>query len=103
MILHINVKIYKTALQYYYHNEFTYFELEDGVKLWENKSFEPIYHSYKDIFDLQLKFHQKNQLHLLWGNHDMVFKDKNVVDKILNSFFYGQAIQRKESFIRCKI
>ena len=91
-----NVKIYKTALQHYYQNNFTYFELGDGVELWENKSFEPIYHSYKDIFDLQLKFHQKNRLHLLWGNHDMVFKDKNVVEKILNRFFTDKQTKAKK-------
>ena len=91
-----NVKIYKTALKHYYQNDFTYFELGDGVELWENKSFEPIYHSYKDIFDLQLKFHQKNRLHLLWGNHDMIFKDKNVVEKILNRFFTDKQSKAKK-------
>ena len=91
-----NVKIYKTALQHYYQNNFTYFELGDGVELWENKSFEPIYHSYKDIFGLQLKFHQKNRLYLLWGNHDMIFKDKNVVEKILNRFFTDKQSKAKK-------
>ncbi len=82
-----NVQIYQHALQQYYDTNFTYFELGDGVELWENKSFEPIYKTYKSIFDLQLKFHKENRLHLLFGNHDMVFKDKNVVEAMLNKFF----------------
>ena len=91
-----NVKIYKHALQYYYHEDYTYFELGDGVELWENNSFEPIYNSYKDIFDLQLEFHKENRLHLLFGNHDMVFKDKNVVEKMLNKFFVDKQSKDKK-------
>ena len=92
-----NVKIYKTALQHYYENNFMYFELGDGVELWENKSFEPIYKTYKEIFDLQLKFHKKEQLYLLWGNHDMVFKDKNVVEKWINRFFTDKQSKEKKN------
>ena len=91
-----NVKIYKYALNHYYKNGYTYFELGDGVELWENKSFEPIFKTYKDIFDLQLQFHKQNRLHLLWGNHDMVFKDKNVVEKLLNRFFIDKQSKEKK-------
>ncbi len=94
-----NVKVYKHALQTYFNQGFTYFELGDGVELWENKSFEPIYNSYKDIFDLQLQFHKENRLHLLWGNHDMIFKDKNTVEKIWNTFFIDkQSKDKKQLF-----
>lgn len=92
-----NVKIYEHALQQYFHNDFIYFELGDGVELWENKSFEPIYNNYKSIFDLQLKFHKQNRLHLLWGNHDMIFKDKNVVEKMLNKFFVDKQSKDKKT------
>ncbi len=93
-----NVAIYKYALEHYYQNDFIYFELGDGVELWENKSFEPIYNTYKEIFDLQLKFHKQKRLHLLWGNHDMVFKDKNVVEKMLNRFFTDKQSKDKKLF-----
>lgn len=92
-----NVKIYEHALQQYFDNDFIYFELGDGVELWENKSFEPIYNNYKSIFDLQLKFHKQNRLHLLWGNHDMIFKDKNVVEKMLNKFFVDKQNKDKKT------
>lgn len=91
-----NVKIYHHALQHYYDSGFTYFELGDGVELWENKSFEPIYNTYKFIFDLQLKFHKENRLHLIFGNHDMVFKDKNVVEEMLNKFFIDKESKSKK-------
>ncbi len=74
-----NMKIYEEALLHYYNNDYTYFELGDGVELWENKSFKPIYNAYRNIFDLQLKFHQEDRLHLLFGNHDMIFKDKKLL------------------------
>jgi UDP-2,3-diacylglucosamine pyrophosphatase LpxH len=91
-----NMQIYEEALQHYYQEDYTYFELGDGVELWENKSFAPIYHAYKSIFDLQLKFHQENRLHLLFGNHDMVFKDKNVVEAMLNKFFVDKQSKDKK-------
>lgn len=91
-----NVKIYEHALIQYFENGFTYFELGDGVELWENRSFTPIYHNYKFIFDLQLKFHEENRLHLLWGNHDMVFKDKNVVEKMFHTFFTDKQSKDKK-------
>ncbi len=91
-----NMKIYEHALNYYYQEDYTYFELGDGVELWENKSFTPIYNAYKSIFDLQLKFHKENRLHLLFGNHDMVFKDKNVVEKMLNKFFIDKQSKDKK-------
>jgi len=48
-----NMQIYQEALQHYYQEDYTYFELGDGVELWENKSFAPIFKAYKSIFDLQ--------------------------------------------------
>lgn len=91
-----NMKIYEDALLHYYQNDFTYFELGDGVELWENSSFEPIYKTYKSIFDLQMKFHKEERLHILWGNHDMVFKDKNVVEAMLNKFFVDKQSKDKK-------
>ncbi|MBL4745839.1 MAG: metallophosphoesterase family protein [Flavobacteriaceae bacterium] len=81
-----NSKIYKHALDNYCDKDFTYIELGDGIELWENNDFSEILTSYKDVFDLLLKFHDKNQLYLLWGNHDMVFKKKKNVSKILGSY-----------------
>ncbi|HIP26507.1 MAG TPA: serine/threonine protein phosphatase, partial [Flavobacteriaceae bacterium] len=92
-----NMQIYQHALQHYFDTDYTYFELGDGVELWENKSFEPIYNSYKSIFDLQMEFHKKNRLHLLFGNHDMIFKDKNVVEKMSKKLLFD--VDFKESIL----
>ena len=61
-----NMKIYNWALKNYFKNDFTYIELGDGIELWENKSFEPIYQAHQTTFELLNQFHSKNRLHLLY-------------------------------------
>ena len=82
-----NMRIYTHALETYYDKDFTYIELGDGIELWENRSFKPIFESYKPIFDLLAKFHRQKRLFLLWGNHDMEFRDPIMVEKVLHKFF----------------
>ncbi len=91
-----NMTIYKYALQKYYQENYTYFELGDGVELWENYSFEPIYKAHKDTFELLKLFHQEDRLHMLWGNHDMIFRDPKTVAKILYRIFTPKNIVQKE-------
>ena len=93
-----NLKIYNFALQDYYKNDYTYIELGDGIELWENKSFEPIYKAHEPTFNLLNQFHQKNRLYLLWGNHDMEFRNPLMVEKILHSFFKPENIIAKETY-----
>ena len=82
----------------YYDAGFTYIELGDGIELWENKSFRPIFKSYKPIFELLEKFHRQKRLFLLWGNHDMEFRDPIMVEKVLRTFFTPKNIKDKEAF-----
>ena len=42
-----NMIIHEYALKDYFKKEFTYIEIGDGIELWENKSFAPIYHAHK--------------------------------------------------------
>lgn len=93
-----NMRIYNHALTSYYDTGFTYIELGDGIELWENKSFRPIFESYKPIFDLLEKFHRQKRLFLLWGNHDMEFRDPIMVEKVLRTFFTPKNIKDKEAF-----
>ena len=81
-----NMKIYNHALQNYFEKGYTYIELGDGIELWENKSFAPIYHAHKSTFELLKLFNSKNRLYLLWGNHDMEFRDPIFVEKLRNEF-----------------
>ena len=83
-----NMEIYGHALQTYYDDGFTYFELGDGVELWENYSFEPIYQAHKSSFELLRQFHLENRAYMIYGNHDMVFRDPKVVENMVYKFIY---------------
>ncbi|MCK0155773.1 serine/threonine protein phosphatase [Cellulophaga sp. F20128] len=82
-----NRNIYFHALKHYYNEGFSYFELGDGDELWENTSFEPIFTAHKNVYGLLRQFHLQNRLHMIWGNHDMVYKDPVYVQKNLSSYF----------------
>jgi len=83
-----NMKIYSHALQTYYDTGFTYFELGDGVELWENYSFEPIYRAHVESFELLRQFHLENRAYMLFGNHDMIFRDPKVVEDLVYKYIY---------------
>jgi UDP-2,3-diacylglucosamine pyrophosphatase LpxH len=83
-----NMKIYSHALQTYYDTGFTYFELGDGVELWENYSFEPIYRAHVASFELLRQFHLENRAYMLFGNHDMIFRDPKVVEDMVYKYIY---------------
>jgi UDP-2,3-diacylglucosamine pyrophosphatase LpxH len=91
-----NMEIYTYAIQKYYERNFTYIELGDGIELWENYSFEPIYKAHKNVFELLKLFYQDDRLHMLWGNHDMIFSDPLTVEKILYKIFPPKNIVQKE-------
>ena len=82
-----NRNIYFHALKHYFDADFTYIELGDGNELWENHLFKPIFEAHKNVFMLLKKFHEAGRLEMIWGNHDMVYKDPKVVKKHLASFF----------------
>ncbi|WP_299155858.1 metallophosphoesterase [uncultured Tenacibaculum sp.] len=81
-----NRKIFHFALSQYLQKDFTYIELGDGDELWENK-FVNIFNANKDVYLLLKEFHQKNQLHFIWGNHDMDYKNPKKVAKNLNYYY----------------
>jgi hypothetical protein len=82
-----NRNIYFHALKHYYKEGFDYFELGDGDELWENLSFESIFFAHKNVYMLMKQFHDEGRLHMLWGNHDMVYRNESYVDNHLNSYF----------------
>ncbi|MEO9892139.1 metallophosphoesterase [Aurantibacter sp.] len=93
-----NRNIYYHALKHYYIEGFQYFELGDGDELWENLSFESIFEAHKNVYKLLKQFHLENRLHMIWGNHDMVYKDPNYVKKNLSSYFEPIDEKDKELF-----
>jgi len=82
-----NRNIYFHALSHYFKEGFEYCELGDGDELWENINFASIFEAHKNVFKLLKKFHLEKRLHMIWGNHDMVYRDKSYVNKYLSSYF----------------
>ena len=82
-----NSNIYYHALRNYYEKDFTYIELGDGIELWENLFFNEVFEAHKNDFLLMRKFHLKNRLHMIWGNHDMTLKNEKKSTKLLDSYF----------------
>lgn len=93
-----NRNIYFHALKHYYTQGFEYCELGDGDELWENLSFNAIFNAHKNVYLLMKQFHKANKLHLIWGNHDMVYRDPEYVKKHLSTYFDPKTAEDVELF-----
>ncbi|WP_339834983.1 metallophosphoesterase [uncultured Flavobacterium sp.] len=82
-----NRNIYYHALQHYHKEGYSYIELGDGDELWENMFFKDIFEANKNVYLLMQKFFNENRLHLIFGNHDFVYKNPNVVKRLLTEYF----------------
>ena len=82
-----NRNIYFHALSHYYREGFQYCELGDGDELWENLGFEAIFEAHKNVFQLLRTFHLEKRLHMVWGNHDMIYRNQTYVNKHLSHYF----------------
>ena len=82
-----NRNIFFHALNHYYTNGYQYIELGDGDELWENRSFKTLFKAHRNIYKLMRQFHNENRLHLIYGNHDMVYRNPNYVKKHLSTYF----------------
>lgn len=93
-----NKNIFIHALKHYYKNGFTYFELGDGDELWENLNFKHVFEAHKGVYLLLKCFYEENRLHMIWGNHDMSYKDPDKVSKNLGSY-YDPATGKQETLM----
>jgi UDP-2,3-diacylglucosamine pyrophosphatase LpxH len=82
-----NRNIYFHALQHYFKEGYSYIELGDGDELWENMFFKDIFEANKNVYLLMQKFYNENRLHLIFGNHDFVYKNPSVVKRLLSEYF----------------
>lgn len=82
-----NRNIYYHALKHYYKEGFSYCEIGDGDELWENLNFQAVFEAHKNIYLLLKKYHDSSRLHMIYGNHDMVYKDPEYVKKNLYTYF----------------
>jgi predicted phosphodiesterase len=94
-----NRNIFQHALTYYYTSNFTYIELGDGDELWENRNFDAIFKANKYVYLGLKKFHDKNRLHFIWGNHDMKYKNQKAIQKNLHYYYDPISDLKKELFI----
>ncbi len=82
-----NQNIYYHAMDSYYKNGFTYIEVGDGDELWEQTKFHVIRYAHSPVFMLLKKFYDDNRFIMLYGNHNMTFKNPNQVKKNLYEFY----------------
>jgi UDP-2,3-diacylglucosamine pyrophosphatase LpxH len=82
-----NKLLFYAALRYYYDNNFTYIELGDGDELWENRRLSQIIDNHIDVFALMAKFYREKRFHMLFGNHDIVKRNKCIRECILREYF----------------
>ena len=97
-----NRNIYFHALKHYFNEGFSYCELGDGDELWENISFESILNAHKNVFLLMKQFHEEGRLHMIWGNHDMVYRNPKYVEKHLSTYFDPKVGEDVELFCDIK-
>src|SRR5690606_23629585 len=81
-----NQNVFFAALSYYYQKNYTYIELGDGDELWELRDFKEIIREHSDVFWLIKKFYEDNRFYMMFGNHDIVKKDKKFVEE--NLYYY---------------
>lgn len=93
-----NRNIYFHALNHYFKEDFTYIELGDGDELWENLNFRSIFEAHKNVYQLLQRFHAEDRLHMIWGNHDMVYRNPKYVKRHLSKYFEPVIGMDKELF-----
>ena len=98
-----NRNLYFHALNHYYKNNFDYIELGDGDELWENLFFSSIFEANKNVYLLMQKFFTDKKLHLIYGNHDLVYRDQKVVEKNLATYFEPKTGLKTPLFPNIKI
>lgn len=82
-----NRNIYRAALNYYYNNGFTYIELGDGDEMWEVNDYKEIVEVYLDIFKKLKKFYDEDRFIMIYGNHDIVKRESEIVEKYFYDYY----------------
>jgi len=93
-----NQNLFFHALNHYYKKGFTYIEVGDGDELWENKRFADIRQAHSHVFWLMRKFHNEKRLHLIWGNHNIEWKNRRNIEKNLYRYYDERDDEYKSLF-----
>lgn len=93
-----NRNIYFHALTHYFNNGFTHIELGDGDELWENLFFKDVFEANKNVYLLLQKYFFENRLFMIFGNHDFVYRNPNIVKRNLHAYFEQKTGQKNPLF-----
>lgn len=91
-----NQNIFNSALRHYYKKGFTYVELGDGDDMWEVSNYKEIVDNHLESFKEIKMFNDRGKLIMLYGNHDMAKKSKNVLNKTFTTYYDESAKEEKE-------
>jgi UDP-2,3-diacylglucosamine pyrophosphatase LpxH len=86
------------AIEYYFNEGYTYFELGDGDELYENKHFSDIRSAHPHIFRRMHEFYQAGRFHMIYGNHDLERANPKVVDKTLFHYIDDRTSRKEPLF-----
>lgn len=82
-----NQNIYYFALKQYFNEGYTYIEVGDGDELWEHSKFSHIRSAHSDVFSMLSDFYMKDRLIMLYGNHNMILKKPQFVERYLYKYY----------------
>lgn len=91
-----NQNIFNSCLQHYYDENFTYIELGDGDDMWEVDDYKEIIYEHLDSFQVMKKFNDSDRLIMIYGNHDIVKKSSNILDKTFATYYDKSSKEEKE-------
>lgn len=94
-----NQNIYFSALTDYFNSGFTYIELGDGDELWENDQLKDIINVHKHVFWLLKQFYKKKRLYMIYGNHDIVKRNKKYVKEHLY-YYYDERLKKRVRLLK---
>jgi len=93
-----NEYLYLAALNYYYSRNFTYLELGDGDELWENRSMGNIKEAHPCTFEALSRYYRAGRMYVLYGNHDIVKKKRELVRQHFHTFYCDQVLCQQPLF-----
>lgn len=91
-----NQNIFNSALRHYYNKNYTYIELGDGDEMWEVSDYKEIINEHLNSFKEIKRFNDDGRLIMIYGNHDIVKKSDNVLNKTFATYYSSSIKEEKE-------
>ena len=80
----ISETIYSYAIQHYFDAGFIYVEVGDGDELLKFKHVEEIRIAHEHVYRILQMFHKKSRFYFIFGNHDIEYRNPEIVQRKLN-------------------